>query len=153
MGVLIRREEDVQGVHRNEHEGYEYIKRDAGGAELKSSYVMFYEIAPGKSNYPYHYHVLCEEVFYILRGQGLLKTPEGERVVGAGDLLVFPSGEEGAHKLTNTSTSEPLSYIDFGSKAPLEVAFYPDSGKVGMYGRGLRNIFMENTKVEYYEGE
>ena len=108
---------------------------------------------PGKSAVPYHYHLRNEEVFFILSGTGLLKTPEGERTVSAGDFLYFPNNEAGAHKITNTSESEPLVYADFDILHEPEIAFYPDSGKVGIFGMGHRLIFRQSETVDYYEGE
>jgi uncharacterized cupin superfamily protein len=74
----------------------------------KNTLVSVYEIPPGKAAYPYHFHHKNEETFYILSGKGVLRTPDGERKVTAGELLFFPTGPEGAHKLTNTSQTEKL---------------------------------------------
>ena len=52
--------------------------------------VSVYEIPPMKAAYPYHFHHNNEETFYIISGEGILRTPNGEREVGAGDLLFFP---------------------------------------------------------------
>ena len=41
--------------------------------------VSIYEVPPGKSAVPYHYHLRNEEVFFILSGTGLLKSPKGSR--------------------------------------------------------------------------
>ena len=115
--------------------------------------VSFYEIPPGKSNYPYHYHLDQEEVFYIIGGTGIVKTPEGERPVKAGDLLFFPAGEAGAHKLTNTHSAENLRYIDFDTIGAMDVAVYPDSKKVGVWSPTLNKAFRLADKVPYYDGE
>ena len=146
--------EDIPVSHRNEHEGYEYFRRKFipfGGA--KNSVVSVYEIPPGKSAYPYHFHYKNEETFYILSGEGLLRTPEGERKVAAGELLFFPAGEAGAHKLTNTSKMEKLVYLDFDVVHDIDVAVYPDSEKVGIWGMGINKIYPQNADVDYYDGE
>ena len=98
---------DIPVSHKCEQVGYEYFRRKFipfGGT--KNTLVSVYEIPPGKAAYPYHYHLKNEETFFILKGEGLLRTREGERKVRAGDLLFFPAGEDGAHKLTNTSETE-----------------------------------------------
>ncbi len=115
--------------------------------------VSFYRLPPGKANYPYHYHIDQEEVFYIISGNGILKTPEGERRVSAGDLVFFPTGPGGAHKLTNASDKEELVYIDFDSKAYMDVAVYPDSEKIGIWGAGVNKVFRLKDRASYYEGE
>lgn len=140
--------------HKNEHEGYEYYKRDlVPVGYARQCMAALYEIPAGKAACPYHYHVKNEECFYILSGTGLLKTPTGERNVTAGDFLFFPANENGAHKLTNDSADTPLVYIDFDTDNDLEVSFYPDSGKVGIFGDGLRQLYKTGDQVEYYEGE
>ena len=106
--------ENLPASHKCEHEYYEYYRRKFipfGGA--KNTLVSVYEIPPGKAAYPYHYHHKNEETFYILSGEGILRTPDGERKAVAGDLLFFFTGPEGAHKLTNCSDTEKLIYIDF----------------------------------------
>ena len=146
--------EDIPAGHRCEHEGYEYFRRKFvpfGGA--KNALVSIYEIPPGKSAYPYHYHHKNEETFYILSGEGILKTPEGERQVKAGELLFFPTGPEGAHKLTNSSKTEMLTYIDFDVVHDIDIAVYPDSDKIGIWGMGINKIYPEDADVDYYHGE
>lgn len=137
-----------------EHSGYGYVKRkfvQRGGAQ--STLVTVYEIPPGKAAYPYHYHLKDEETFYIISGEGVLKTPEGEKRVSAGDLLFFPAGSEGAHRLTNASAAETLVYIDFDVIHDLDAAVYPDSGKIGVWGKGINRVYPMDADVDYYEGE
>ena len=146
--------EDIPVSHKCEHEGYEYFRRKFvpfGGA--KNTLVSVYEIPPGKAAYPYHYHYKTEETFYILEGEGTLRTPEGERQVKAGELLFFPAGPEGAHKLTNCSATERLVYIDFDAVHDLDAAVYPDSGKIGIWSMGINQLYPQSENVDYYEGE
>ncbi len=146
--------EDLPVSHKHEHQDYEYFRRKFipfGGA--KNTLVSVYEIPPGKAAYPYHYHHKNEETFYILSGEGTLKTPAGERRVAAGELLFFPTGPEGAHKLTNTSETENLVYIDFDVVHDIDVTIYPDSDKIGIWGMGINKIYPKEADVDYYEGE
>jgi len=125
--------EELPQNHKSQHEAYEYYKRDfipRGYAE--KTMVSIYEIPPLKSAYPFHFHLKNEETFYIISGEGVLKTPNGEKHVTAGELLFFPANSEGAHKLTNTSSTENLVYIDFDVIHDLDVTIYPDSGKIGV---------------------
>lgn len=146
--------DDLPRQHRDLHEGYEYYRRDLVPWDMAGQCtVALYEIPPGKSAYPYHYHVKNEETFYILRGQGILKTPDGERLVGAGEFVFFPANESGAHKLTNSSGSEMLVYLDFDTSNDLEVAFYPDSGKLGIWGKDINRLYRTDQSVDYYQGE
>lgn len=44
---------------------------------------------PGKYSYPYHFHRNSEELFVILAGKATLRTPEGLKEVGEGDIVFF----------------------------------------------------------------
>ena len=125
--------ENIPVSYKCEHEGYEYYRRKFipfGGA--KNSLVSVYEIPPHKSAYPYHFHHNNEETFYILSGEGVLRSPDGERIVSAGEFLFFPTGPAGAHKLTNSSDTENLVYIDFDVVHDVDITIYPDSEKIGV---------------------
>lgn len=152
--VVIQKAVDVQAKHKKEHEDYEYIKRELvpirQGGQCRFS---LYEIPPKKSAYPYHYHMKNEEVFYILKGQGVLKTPVGETIVTAGDTLFFPANQQGAHKLTNASDTDNLVYLDFDTCNDIDVAFYPDSNKMGVWGANINQLYNMKDQVEYYDGE
>ncbi len=34
-----------------------------------------------------------------------------------------------------------------------EVCFYPDRGKVGIFGEGIGRLLREDAEVDYFEGE
>lgn len=146
--------EAIPVSHKCEHDGYEYHRRKfVPFGTAQNAQVSVYEIPPGKSAYPYHYHYKNEETFYILSGKGILKTPEGEKTVSAGELLFFPIGPAGAHKLTNCSDTENLVYLDFDVVHDVDVAIYPDSDKIGIWGMGINKLFPKSGDVDYYEGE
>ena len=145
---------DIPVSHKSEHGEYEYFRRKfVPFGAAKNTLVSVYEIPPGKSAYPYHFHHKNEETFYILSGRGLLKTPDGEREVAAGEFLFFPAGPAGAHKVTNLSATEMLVYIDFDVVHDVDIAEYPDSGKIGIWGMGINEIYPRSSHVEYYDGE
>ncbi len=151
-GIIHQRIEDMRVTHKL-HGDYEYIKRTFVPRGTGESLVCMYELPPRKSAYPYHYHLKDEETFHILSGEGLLRTPEGEKRVSAGDFLYFPAGPEGAHKLTNLSDTKPLTYIDFDVIHDLDVAVYPDSNKLGVWGKNVNRVYPLDANVDYYEGE
>ena len=145
---------ELEALHKAEHEGYAYTKKTfVPRGQAANTLVNVYEIPPGKAAYPYHYHLQDEETFYIISGEGLLKTPAGERRVAAGELIFFPAGSGGAHKLTNTSAAEMLVYIDFDVIHDLDAAIYPDSGKIGVWGKGVNRVYPLDENVDYYQGE
>ena len=152
--TLITNQASIEPKHEN-HGQFEYFKHLIVPREGNQCTVAIMEIPPLKASYPYHYHIAVTEVFYIISGEGVTITPEGERKVSSGDVIVFPPGPAGAHKILNTSQSEVLRYIDFDTTMQADVAFYPDSQKIGMILNGVvsKDVFMENRAVDYYEGE
>jgi uncharacterized cupin superfamily protein len=140
--------------HKCEHDGYEYYRKVfVRRNEAQQCVVNIYEIPPMKSAFPYHYHHNNEETFYIISGHGILRTPYGDRAVSAGDLLFFPANAQGAHKLTNSSTTMNLVYIDFDTANDIDVTVYPDSGKIGIWGKEINQIHRIQDHVDYYDGE
>lgn len=104
---------------------------------------------PGRVGCPFHYHMLDDEVFYVLSGTGVLRY--GDRIIPirAGDCISCPAGSRVAHQIANTG-SEDLVYLGIGRNSPNEVCVYPDSGKVMV--RALRTVgFL--TRTDYMEGE
>jgi len=116
------------------------------------TFVTFYTLAPGKTNFPYHYHTGMEEVYYIISGTGTLKTPEGDRTVTEGDVIIFPANEKGAHQLTNTS-NEALTYLDVDTKSSPEVVFFPEKGDFRIMTEVKRGNFPLDAEVNYLRNE
>lgn len=146
--------EDIPASHKHEHEDYEYYRRKfVNFGDANNTVVSVYEIPTGKSAYPYHFHYKNEEAFYILSGEGILKTPDGEKNVAAGDLVFFPAGPKGAHKLTNSSETDKLVYIDFDSVHDLDICQYPDSDKIAIWGMDINKVYSRPDDVDYYTGE
>ena len=102
--------------------------------------VNFVEVEPGNFAYGYHYHEMNEEVFYIISGTGIVRTPKGDITVKAGDAITFPTGPDGAHVIRNGSDTEKLIYIDFDAVNVPEIVHFPDTNKVmvtGPYSHGV----------------
>ena len=145
---------DLPARQVNDHEGYEYTRKVfVRRSEANGCVVNIFEIPPHQSAFPYHYHHNNEETFFILSGEGILRTPEGERTVKAGDLLFFPANASGAHKLTNSSDTEKLVYIDFDTVNEIDVTVYPDSDKIAIWGKDTNRVFRNADQVDYYDGE
>jgi len=151
--TVITRQEDIAPNHVS-HGAFEYYKHLVIPKEGNQCTVAFMEIPPLKSAFPNHYHESVTEVFYIISGQGVIKTADGEKSVGAGDIAVFPPGIQGSHKIFNVSTTENLCYIDIDTTSMPDVCHYPDSNKVGIFtGDKMGMIYKEDDNVDYYEGE
>lgn len=100
-------------------------RRLARGGGLGSS---VYELDPGDF-VVYHFHHRWEELLIVLRGRPRLRTPEGERDLGEGDVVHFPVGPAGAHALTNPTQSS-VRFVMISTQGSPEVAEYPDLGQI-----------------------
>jgi uncharacterized cupin superfamily protein len=118
--------------------------------DSKGLIASIYELDPGESICPYHYEGGNEEWLLVLSGRPLLRHPEGEEVLDPGDLVVFPEGPAGAHKLTGQG-EETVRLIFFSTDIRPATAVYPDSGKIGVWPPG--KLFREADAVDYWEGE
>jgi uncharacterized cupin superfamily protein len=131
--------------------GYEMSRARVG--ELISASALglsVYDLPPGQSAFPYHYELGREEWLLVLSGRPTLRDPDGEYELEPGDLVLFPEGEEGAHKVTNNG--EDVARIAMiSNKDEPSVAFYPDSGKIGMWPAG--KLFRLADEVDYFDGE
>ncbi len=115
--------------------------------------VAFMEIPPGRSAFPYHWHEGVTEAYVILSGTGRVRTADGERTLTAGDVIAFPPGPAGAHRMTNTG-EVPLRYVDIDSTADPDVYHYPDSGKTGWASfRRATGVFRDADGVDYSDDE
>jgi uncharacterized cupin superfamily protein len=109
-----------------------------------------YRIRPGQSICPYHYEIGFEEWLIVLVGSPTLRAPDGERELREWDLVFFPDGEEGAHKVTNT-TDEDVRVAILSNKSDPGAAIYPDSQKLGAWPPG--KLFRLTDAVDYWDGE
>ena len=151
--------EEMQHGHKIHHKR----KNFTGKLTTNKIVASQYEIPPGKASWPFHYHLANEEVFYILEGEGELRTLNKTIKVSTGDFIRFPIGEKGAHQLINTSRNETLKYLDFGTTNHPDLVFMPDSNKVGLFGGGapcqnnkkriVWKYFDLNSEIGYLDGE
>jgi uncharacterized cupin superfamily protein len=118
------------------------------GAEQLGASV--YDLDPGNSVCPYHYEHPEEEWLLVWSGRPTLRHPDGEHELAPGDLVCFPEGPDGAHKVTNR-TDEPARIVMFSTKSKTAMAVYPDSNKVGVWPLG--KLFRIEDAVDYWDGE
>ena len=121
------------------------------GAELLGA--TLYELDPGEGTAPYHYHGSREEWLLVLAGTPSVRHPEGEDVLGAGDLVCFPEGPAGAHRIVNRG-NEPARLILISTVALPVTAHYPDSGKLLIReSSDASHVFRSADTVDYWDGE
>lgn len=110
---------------------------------------------PGKRSCPFHFHHTEEEMFYILKGTGLVRQgkqgeAEEELAIGPGDVLAYPPGTGIAHQFIN-NTDQPLVYLAVSNRIPSDVCEYPDSNKILV--RRSRTMLRREPNLEYFDGE
>jgi uncharacterized cupin superfamily protein len=122
------------------------------GATLSGASV--YEIPPGQSICPYHYEVGEEEWLLVLAGKPTLRHPEGSDVLDPWDVVFFPRGPEGAHRVAN-ETKETARVLMFSNVALPTATVYPDSDKVGIWTGDPETDLLarRDSAVDYYDGE
>jgi uncharacterized cupin superfamily protein len=87
-----------------------------------------------------------EEWLIVVAGTPTLRDADGERALGVGDAVCFPTGPRGAHQVRGPGTVLLLS-----ATRPLEAIEYPDSDKVGVRPPG--GVFRKEDAVDYWDGE
>jgi len=90
-----------------------------------------YELAPGQGMH-FHYHLQREELLVVLEGTVSVRTWDGWRDAGKGEVVAFPRGERGAHGYENR-TSESARLLMFSEQNAPNVSVYPDTNEVGIY--------------------
>jgi uncharacterized cupin superfamily protein len=127
---------------------------DASAAVGSTATAMYiYEVAPGHSSSPYHYEYE-EEWLLVLDGTLVLRTPDGEQALVRGDLVCFPAGPGGAHKVMNRSESTARIILFSNNRTPA-VTVYPDSDKIGVWPGTDDDslVFKRGTAVPYSDAK
>jgi len=114
--------------------------------------MFIYVLAPGQASSPYHYEY-DEEWLLVVDGTVVLRAPDGEHTLQRGDLVRFPPGPAGAHKVMNRSEA-PARTLLFSHARGLAASVYPDSDKIGVFvGNEVELIFRRGTAVPWSDGE
>ncbi len=139
----------------NDPQGYRAgvarVGKLAGGEALV---VKLFEIPAGQSLCPYHYEYE-EEWLLVLAGSVTVRVPGGEHELHLGDIVRFPPGPDGAHKVT-TQGEQSARVLMFSSAREPSVAVYPDSDKIGVWtGNEADHVMLRRADghVDYYDGE
>jgi uncharacterized cupin superfamily protein/glyoxylase-like metal-dependent hydrolase (beta-lactamase superfamily II) len=99
---------------------------------------------------PNHWHTQEEEAFVVWSGTPTLRTPQGTFELRPGDVIAFPTGEHGAHRISN-DTDAPCVVLMFANIDAGDVCHYPDSRKLLVEKTGV--IVRSEPELDYFEGE
>lgn len=122
-----------------------------------------YVLEPGQTICPYHCEFGNEEWLLVLEGRPTLRrvaldgeqTPNGEveEDLEPGDVACFPSGLDGAHKVTNRDEA-PVRVFMFSTMVDPCMSYYPDSEKYGVWPAAGEGFLVRRASgVDYYDGE
>ena len=142
--------------------GFTYRRAKLGAqARAEQLGASLYELPPGETAFPYHWHSGNEELLIVVAGEPSLRTEDGWRQLQEGEVVSFPRGGRGAHQVTNRS-SQPARILVVSEMNAPDVVAQPDSGKLlaatrppgGESGEGdFFGTFRRSDEVDYWEGE
>ncbi|MDR2917551.1 MAG: cupin domain-containing protein [Tannerella sp.] len=153
MATILKSSEREFIENPNKIDGFRLfsdISKIKKGVEPQNLNFDLRQLNPGQYCAAYHFHRYAEELFMIISGSATLRTPEGLEVVGAGDLIFFQMGAEGAHQLYN-HTDEPCVYLDIRTFFGCDICEYPDSNKLLI--APTFETFDKDAQLDYYAGE
>jgi uncharacterized cupin superfamily protein len=129
--------------------------RLAQAAGAKRIGMSLWEIPPGEAAYPYHWHVIDEEVIVVLDDGLSLRGRDGRwRALPQGEVVAFGVGEEGGHQLRNRGESRArFLSISSGPSEGDDIVFYPDSDKIGVFAENRYELFRRRDAVDFWDGE
>ena len=92
---------------------------------LKNFGVNLTRIEPGGQSSARHAHSKQDEFIWVVSGEIVLETDEGEQVLGPGLCAGFPAGSGNAHRFVNKSDRDALILVA-GDRTPFDEVTYPD---------------------------
>jgi uncharacterized cupin superfamily protein len=82
-------------------------------------------LPPGRESSMRHWHTREDELIFVVEGELVLRSEEGEQTLTAGMCAGFPAGVQDGHQLINRS-SQPARYLEISNRDPDDGAEYPD---------------------------
>ena len=73
-------------------------------------------------------------------------------MLAAGDVVCFPRGPSGGHKISNAAAA-PARVLIVSEHAPCAATIYEDSDKVGVFAQDVRLLFRRGDERDYWDGE
>jgi len=145
---------ELEPTWREGPPGHRFTMRSPGSMlEAKLTGLSVYEVEPGQATWPYHFELVEEEWLLVIAGEVILRTPEGERALRAGDVACFPAGPAGAHAVRNAGNVTARFAMPSSVARTGDGAVYPDSGKFVVRSGEFEHRGRLGDPVEYWDGE
>ena len=100
-------------------------RRRARACGMSQPGVNLVTLGPDGQSALRHWHTLEEEFVYVLEGEVVLVTNDGEQTLRAGQCAGYPAGSRDGHHFVNRS-ARPARYLEIGANVEGDQAFYPD---------------------------
>lgn len=105
-------------------------------------------LMPGKESALRHFHTHEDELVFVVEGEVVLRTDEGEQVLTAGMCAGFPAGVRDGHQILNRG-DRPARYLEISNRDPGDGAEYPDDDLAYHKGDGGMPIFTRKDGSSY----
>jgi len=105
-------------------------------------------LLPGKESSMRHYHTREDELIFVVEGEVVLRTDEGEQTLTAGTCAAFAAGSTNGHQMVNRS-DRPARYLEISNRDPEDTAAYPDVDLACRKGPDGRYVFSRKDGRDY----
>ena len=109
-------------------------RRLTQAAGLTQFGVNMVRLTPGSWTGQRHWHSHEDEFVWIVEGEAVLVSDEGETPLKAGDCVGYPAGEPNGHHIQNRSDRDVLVFT-VGTRSDEDAAVYPDIDMQALPGR------------------
>jgi uncharacterized cupin superfamily protein len=134
--------------------GHRFSGTSAGRARsARLTGLGVYEVEPGQATWPYHFELAEEEWLIVVSGRLVLRTPEGERELRAGDVVCFPVGPAGAHAVRNDGDEVARFAMPSSVATTGDGSVYVDTGKFHVRSGDFHHRGRLGEEADYWEGE
>ena len=146
---------DMKSVHERKGSSYpapfdqpakERVRQalgDAGG--LTDFGVNLMQLPPGAWSSQRHWHSHEDEFVFVVQGEVVLVSDDGEVVLRAGECAAFPKNASDGHQLINKSTKTAVC-LEIGSRSEDDVCTYSD---IDMMIDSRKGVFTHKSGAPY----
>lgn len=116
-----------------------YTRRLSDAVKINQFGVNYVRLSPGAWSSQRHWHSHEDELVYMLEGEAMLITDQGEQTLRAGNVVGFPAGEANGHHLVNRSEADCV-FLVIGNRDERDEGHYTDidmHAPADRYARGF----------------
>ena len=105
-------------------------------------------LPPGKESAMRHWHTAEDELIYVVEGELILRTDDGEQRLLPGMCVGFRAGDTNGHHLINRS-DRPARYLEVSNRDPADAARYNDVDLAMSKDAAGKNVFTHKDGSTY----